>query len=182
MASEVMQMNKLTLSPLMLYGDVEGGWVQYQEELYKVFSKDFKSVGLKFKGKEVKIRYQPIEYGKEEAFFHITCQDYDKDGERVPDFRRCERISWVRTFIEAADTDSQIEFDGYVYNLKIWTEQVKNDFRYHILCEEVRFMVVVAERDRYCLLITAFYFEHNHSLDKKLKKYEEYIKAKNASH
>lgn len=42
-------------------------------------------------------------------------------------------------------------------------------------------MVVVAERDRYCLLITAFYFDHEHSLRKKLKKYEEFIKAKNAS-
>ncbi len=50
MASEVVQMNKFTLSPLMLYDDAEGGWLQYQEELYKVFSKDLKSAGLKFKG------------------------------------------------------------------------------------------------------------------------------------
>ena len=47
--------------------------------------------------------------------------------------------------------------------------------------KELRFMVVVAERDKYCLLITAFYLEHDHSLRKKLKKYAQY-KAKNASH
>ena len=44
--------------------------------------------------------------------------------------------------------------------------------------KELRFMVVVAERDKYCLLITAFYLEHDHSLRKKLKKYAQY-KAKN---
>ena len=175
-------MSTVTLFPLMHYEDAEGGWTQYQEQLYKVFCHDLKDAGLKFQGKAVKIRYQPIEYGKEEAFFHITCQDYDKNGERVPDFRRCGRIKWVRQFIEAADSGMQVEFDGSVYCLKIWTEQTKNDLRYHILCEELRFMVVVAERDRYCLLITAFYFEYDHSLAKKLKKFEVYIKAKNASH
>ena len=181
MAGEVGQMDKIVLSPLMLYEDTEGGWIQYQEKLYMVFCIDMKEAGLKFQGKSVRIRYHPIEFGKEEAFFHITCQDYDNVGERVPDFRRCERIGWIRQFVEAADTGVAIEYEGQVHSLKIWTEQVKNDLRHHILCEELCFMVVVAERDRYCLLITAFYFEHEHSLKKKLKKYEEFIKAKNAS-
>lgn len=97
----------------------------------------------------------------------------------MPDLRRCERIAWVRQFIEAADANVPVEFEGSTYELKIWIERVKNDLRYHILCEELRFMVVVAERDRYSLLITAFYFEYNHTLRKKLEKYKEY-KAKNA--
>ena len=118
-------------------------------------------------------------YGKEEAFFHITCQDYNKDNERVPDFRRCERIKWVKQFIEAADTNSNDEFEGISYELKIWTENYKINLRYHIMCEELRFMVVLEERERYCLLITAFYFDHDHTLKKKFKKYEEY-KAENA--
>lgn len=96
-------MNKIVLSPLILYEDMEGGWTQYQEKLYMVFCRDIKEAGLKFQGKNVMIRYQPIEFGKEEAFFHITCQDYDKVGERVPDFRRCEWLGWIRQFIEAAD-------------------------------------------------------------------------------
>lgn len=73
-------MNKIVLSPLILYEDMEGGWTQYQEKLYMVFCRDIKEAGLKFQGKNVMIRYQPIEFGKEEAFFHITCQDYDKVG------------------------------------------------------------------------------------------------------
>lgn len=174
-------MHKVSLAALIFFEDMEGGWAEYQEKLYSVFCRDLKGTGFTFRGKTVKIRYQPIEFGKEEAFFHITCQDYKKDGDRVPDFRRCERIAWVRQFVEAADADASVEFEGSTYELKIWTERVKNDLRYHILCEELKFMVVVAERDRYCLLITAFYFEHDHSLRKKLEKYKEY-KAKNASH
>lgn len=172
-------MNKVVLNPLILYEDSSGEWAEYEDKIYAVFCRDLKDSGLKYKEKTVKIRYEPIEYGKEEAFFHITCQDYYHSGDRVPDFRRCERIEWVRQFIEAADKDALVEYDGSEYELKTWSEQVKNDLRHHILCEELRFMVVVAERENYCLLITAFYFEYDHSLEKKLRKYQEY-KTKNA--
>ena len=80
-------MDKIVLSPLMLYEDTEDGWIQYQEKLYMVFCRDMKEAGLKFQGKSVRIRYHPIEFGKEVAFFHITCLDYDNVGERVPYFR-----------------------------------------------------------------------------------------------
>lgn len=171
-------MDYLALSSLLLFENMENDWQQYETKLYQIFCRDLKSNSLYFHGKEVHIRYQPMEFNKEEAFFHVTCQDYKKSGDRVPDFRRCERIEWIREFIEAADSNSGIEFNGKQYHLKIWPEQVKNDLRYHILCEELRFIVVVAERDRYCLLITAFYFEHDHSLQKKVKKYNDFCKQK----
>ena len=81
-------MHKVSLAALIFFEDTEGGWAEYQDKLYSVFCRDLKDTGFSFKGKTVKIRYQPIEFGKEEAFFHITCQDYKKDGDRVPDFRR----------------------------------------------------------------------------------------------
>lgn len=40
--------------------------------------------------------------------------------------------------------------------------------------EEERYMVVVERRDSYCLLVTAFYFEQDHSLRKKLQHYGQY--------
>ncbi|MCH5258752.1 MAG: AAA family ATPase [Lachnospiraceae bacterium] len=69
--------------------------------------------------------------------------------------------------------------------VEVWREPYKSNSRVHILPEEERYMVVVECRKDYCLLITAFYFEHDHSLNKKLKKYDEYknelYKAKSAS-
>ena len=71
-------MENVVLSDLLLLEDEENGWKAYEEKLYKIFCDDIKDGGLTFKGKIVKIRYEPIEYGKEEAFFHITCQEYQK--------------------------------------------------------------------------------------------------------
>ena len=146
------------LPDLLLYEDYDS-WEEYQEMLYHIFCEDFKASSPIFENKVVKIRYQPIEFGKEEAFFHLTCQDYKKDGNRIPDFRRSERIKWVRKFIEECK-----ECQG----IKVWEEPYKSNSRVHILLEEERFMVVVEKRKQYCLLITGFYFDQAHTLNKNL--------------
>ena len=160
------------LPKLEFWNDYGNNWDEYQDMLYSIFKTDFIENHPVFEGKQVNIRKHPIEYGKEEAFYHVTCQDYLKNGERVPDFRRCERIRWVRAFIENYNCDSAQCED--CKGVKIWNESYKSAIRVHILLEEERYMVVVEPRDSYCLLITAFYFEHDHSLRKKLQHYEMY--------
>ena len=147
-------------------------WKDYEDLLYSIFKCDFIEDHPEFEGKRVAIRKEPIEYGKEEAFFHVTCQDYLKDGERVPDLRRCERIRWVRAFIENYGCDPSLcpECDG----VKVWSEPYKSTSRVHMLLEEERYMVVIERRGSYCLLITAFYFDQDHKLKKKLKHYDIY--------
>lgn len=167
-----MTRNSCWLPKLEYYEDYDNDYPQYQNNLYEIFSKDFIKSRPVFEEKQVNIRRHPIEYGKEEAFFHVTCQDYLKSGERVPDFRRCERIRWVRAFIENYKCNPKLceECEG----IKVWSEPHKNTTRVHMLLEEERYMVVVERRESYCLLITAFYFEEDHSLRKKLKRYAEY--------
>lgn len=160
------------LPKLELSDDYDNNWEKYQEALYEIFKYDFIFSKPNFEGIPVNIRKHPIEYGKEEAFFHVTCQDYMKNGERVPDFRRCERIRWVKAFIENYNCDSSQceECEG----VKVWSEPYKNTTRVHMLLEEERYIVVVERRNTYCLLITAFFFEQEHSLKKKLKHYQQY--------
>ena len=160
------------LPKLELMDDYDNNWEKYQEALYEIFKYDFMSSKPKFEGIPVNIRKHPIEYGREEAFFHITCQDYMKNGERVPDFRRCERIRWVKAFIENNNCDSSQcgECDG----VKVWSEPYRNTTRVHILLEEERYIVVIERRNTYCLLVTAFFLEYEHSLRKKLKSYQRY--------
>ena len=67
-------------------------WKEYEDMLYSIFKHDFLDDYPCFENVRVNVKHYPIEYGKEEAFFHTTCKDYSGDGERVPDFRRCERI------------------------------------------------------------------------------------------
>lgn len=160
------------LPNLELFDDYNNVWNNYQDALYNIFKNDLVDNPPSFDGRKVKIRWQPIEYDKPEAFFHVTCQDYRKDGERLPDFRRCERIRWVKAFIKNYKCDSSLcdSCEG----VKVWNEPYQNKNRVHILLEEERYMVVVEPREAYCLLITAFYFDHDHALEKKLKHYEKF--------
>ena len=82
------------------------------------------------------------------------------------------RIRWVRAFIENYDCDlSKCEdCDG----VKVWNEPYKSKTRVHLLLEEERYMVVLEERKRYFLLITAFYLDYDHALQKQLKHYKQY--------
>ena len=157
------------------FEDYQNDWVIYENELYNIFKNDFIDSRPHFDNKQVNIRKHPIEYGKEEAFFHTTCQDTLKNGERFPDFRRCERIRWVRAFIENYHCNTNI--CGSCDGIKTWQEPYQNRLRVHILLEEEKYMVVIELRETYCLLITAFYFDYNHALEKKLKRYHKYKNA-----
>lgn len=150
-----------------------GDWGRYEDVLYKVFKKDFIDTKPSFMDKLVGIRKHPMESNKEQTFFHITSQDYAKDGERVPDMRRCERIRWVRSFIEEYDCDPYqcVDCNG----VNVWEEDKQPKWggpRIHLLLEDERFMVVLERRNTYFLLVTAFYFEQDHSLRKKLQQYK----------
>lgn len=151
----------------------EKQWSEYEGFIYSIFYNDFIKTHPCFDNKKVNVRHHPKEYGKEEAFFHLTCQDYLKDCDRVPDFRRCERIRWVRKFIENYDCAEGCEECS---GIKVWDKPFKNNYRTHILFEEEKYIVVLEKRDNYCLLITAFYFNRNHTLEKKLKEYRKYSK------
>lgn len=166
-------MNENCWLPALEYFDDYGNdWTTYESALYSIFKGDFIDSHPLFKNIRVSVKHYPIEYGKEEAFFHTTCKDYTGDGERVPDFRRCERIRWIRAFIENYDCDSSKcdDCDG----VKVWSEPYKSKTRIHLLLEEERYMVVLEKRDGYYLLITAFYLDYDNALMKQLKHYAQY--------
>ena len=77
---------------LLLFKDFKNDYTKYEDALYLIFKRDFIDSTPYFRGLPIRIREYPIEFGKEEAFFHITCQDFFKEHDRNPDFRRCERI------------------------------------------------------------------------------------------
>lgn len=93
-----------------------------------------------------------------------------------PEFEGKEiRIRWVRAFIENYDCDTSkcTDCDG----IKVWEKPFKNNQRIHLFFEEERYIVVLERRENYILLITAFYIEYEHTLEKKVKEFQLY-KAK----
>lgn len=153
--------------------DKYGTWSDYYDLLYEIFKKDFILSKPNFENKPVNIRKFPMEFGKEEAFFHITCQDYLHNRDRSPDLRRCERIRWVRAFIEKYNCDSSLcdDCDG----VKVWPEKNGSKEKINIFLEEERYLVVLEKRPNYYLLITAFYIDRDHTLEKKVKQYYRHI-------
>lgn len=161
-------MNNCFLPEIIKYNS-EIEWEDYYNSLYEIFKRDFldKNRKLTFNDKDVYIKKYPLEGNKEQAFFHITNKEEDSVDDRVPDFRRCERIEWVRLFIENYFCSKKCNCSG-VHN---WIEPFKeNKMRTYIWCESKRFLVVLEDRNNYYLLITAFYVnENNHKKIEKLK-------------
>lgn len=150
-----------------------GDWNSYENKLYSIFHKDFIYNSTIFNDKRVQIRKHPIVYEKEQTFFHITSTNYSFNGDpndRIPDFRRCERIHWIRPMIEI-NSNSTCGLNC----LKIWPEKMRGKVRTNILNEKDKFLVVLEEREEYVLLITAFYIDRKHTLQKKLKSYNKYL-------
>ena len=173
MGCEGYVMNEICWLPALEYFDDYGNdWPTYESALYNIFKEDFLDSYPFYKKIRVKVKHYPIEYGKEEAFFHTTCKDYTGGGERVPDFRRCERIRWIRAFIENYNCDPT-QCEG-CEGVKVWNEPYKGKTRVHLLLEEERYMVILEKRDGYYLLITAFYLDYDNALNKQLKHYEQY--------
>lgn len=146
-------------------------YVEYEERLYSIFKQDFIDSKPTYDGKIVNHKFFPSENGKAEAFYHIISKT-DPDGEnRSPDFKRCERIRWVRKFIE--NYDCNMRNCTSCSGIKVWEEMYHHKKRIHILMEDERYIVVLEKRDGYMLLITAYYIEYEHTLKSKLNKYRQ---------
>lgn len=170
--------------PKLEIRDENKDWLDYENALYEIFLSDFIKSQPLFNNKPVRTRKHPITHGREEAFWHITCQNYIDKDERQPDLRRCERIRWVRKFIENHKCKNP-DCESYCNGIKIWAEKYKNknqknNNRIHILLEEEKYIVILEERDEYNLLITGFYIDQNHFLQKKIREYEEHKKQEAA--
>ena len=158
--------------------EFNGIWELYNKKLYEKFINDFITTPLYFKNKQVQIRINPKQDNYEHAFIHLTCETM-KNGiginDRIPDFRRCERISWNRKIIENypciynCDTCKKILY---------YEEYYKNTIRITLLLYDARFKVILEMRSNYYLLITGYYIKYDSLLEKDKMKAEKFIQQK----
>jgi hypothetical protein len=159
------------LPEIIPFGDYGGDWNRYLEVVYDCFRRDFKerSRQLTFRGRPVSTRYHPAYENKDYSFWHLI-QEGQVEEERTPDFRRCERIGWIRAVIENAGDPS----------VRVWENERLKDRgpdRRVILWLEEEFLVVLADRRNYWLLVTAYTTDRANRIEKLRKEYEAYKQA-----
>lgn len=170
-----MTLNCEWIPEIISLSDFDGDWYRYDEYIYSIFVRDFIENPMIFNGKPLRIRRHPMQCEKEQAYFHVTNKDSSLSttdpNDRIPDFRRCERIEWIRLFLEHYDCNRGCSGCN---GIKVWKEPYKGNKRWHFLFEEFKFLVIIEERVEYFLLISGFYIFNDIVMSKKLRRYNRF--------
>ncbi len=78
-----------------------GSWPEVVTALYAIFDRDFRSGGPSFQGTRIWWN-RTVKAGDqfEEGFWHLISRTDPRTGERLPEFRRAERLPWCRPVID----------------------------------------------------------------------------------
>jgi len=154
------------LPELVYLSDYEGDFEAYIEAVYSYFKADFVENLTYFEGRKISFKRHPEFKGKEMTFWHVTSEGRVEE-ERTPDFRRCERIRWIKPIIENANNPE----------IKVWENQRNKDNRVCFWLESEDYLVVLAKRPNYTMLWTAYLTNFDHTRRKLEKEYQAYKKA-----
>ncbi len=142
----------------------DGKWEPYRDQLYSIFHTDFIASCPLFCGTKVVLGHQKIVDGMEWVFWHII-QEGDDEQNRVPNFRRCERIRWIRFVIENADGGS----------VKVWENKRGKDTRICLCYGDWEYLVILTKRKTHLILVTAYPIEREWTKKKLQKEYNSHI-------
>lgn len=145
---------------------VNANWNTIRVDAYNFYIRDILNPVFFFHNKIVYGSYCPDEECNQETFEHLITRDSD-DSERLPDFDRLRRITWIRPLIEL-----NCECESY----KVWSYYTTSQkLRWNIWCERVAYAVVLEERPRYFRLITAFVVDSRKKIAAWKRDYQDYI-------
>jgi hypothetical protein len=151
------------LVELQTYG---GDWHAYVEVLYGLFRQDFVESTPTYPGRRWAVKRHPEFQGKEATFWHIISEG-DKEAERIPDLRRCERIRWPRCMIDSCATT----------RVRLWKQERRGETRIAIATPGFEYLVILADRGTYVLLWTAFAVDRAHQRRKYEREYLQWQRA-----
>jgi hypothetical protein len=160
------------LPELVLFENSQGDWPRYVEVLHEHFLDDFVRSKPGWPGKRVALKRHPETDGKSATFWHFISEG-DVEEDRIPDFRRCERIRWPRPVMDYFSNQQPAESDRILW----WKEKRKSETRYVLTTEDFSYKVVVADRGDYVLPWTAYYLEYDNARRKLRQKFEGFWRA-----
>lgn len=130
----------------------DGDWETYVDRLYRIYMREIVNGRLTFSGLPIRSRYHPPSRGKGSGFWHVI-QEGPSEEERLPDLRRCERISWISWIIKNVSKEDRISW---------WEERRGSSVDVLIWLEIEDYLVVLSKRRKYYLLKTAYLANRPH--------------------
>jgi hypothetical protein len=134
--------------------------------LYDVFERDFVNSPASYRGNKVWF-FPETEAGKPSIFWHLTSREDKATGERLPDFRRAERLPWSRPMLDNAEDPAILAWDYQEDDGAIKTYVWLRDHDFVVIMKKM------ADKSR--RLITSFWLEYGNTKRKMMKKYENRI-------
>lgn len=141
---------------------VGGDYEKYNETLYEYFKQNLFNQKVYWNNKPISLKRFPEECGKEQSFFHLTTVSANKNvpySDREPDFRRCERLHWIKPSIES-DHKKLCLNDCF----KVYEDTTGRKKRIKLFNYDERYLIILEENEEYYLLVTAFYIEKDYYL------------------
>lgn len=139
-------------------------FVDYENRVFdcmEVYFSEIKNHFI-FNNKPLRFRYLPEVNGRAQVLWHITSTSHG--GERHPDPTRMETALWAYYLLFTCfDTGNQCSY--------AWIRKYTK--RIHIWCVSLQYIVVLEERAKYVLFITAYPTNRIHTQDKLYKEYHE---------
>ena len=161
--------NSLIFPDLIELNQFSGDFKKFFDMVYSIFSNDFIVSNPIFRGKKVSSQRKPEVDGIHRTFYHITHEGED-ETDRMPDFRRMERIRFPKFCIEKCPHTE----------LLIWENKRGRDERTLIFNEIEKYLIVLTKRNDYYLFWTAYLVDKDHSVRKLMNEYQDFIKTKTA--
>lgn len=128
-----------------------GDWDAFVTLAYLVFKEGFLDSFPRFHGQRVSANLSKRDDSSmEEGFWHLITREDKKLKERLPDFPRAERITWVRPIIENFST---VGMDCWKYL------EGNGQLRYYLHAKAVNYLVILEEKPKSFFLVTGFYVD-----------------------
>lgn len=151
------------LPDLVVLDGFANDWPSCCQRLYGEFHRDFIASQPEFRGKRVGVSRSRILEGREAAFHHCVTEGDELEERRGPDYRRCQRLRWIRKLIEAVGTD----------RVRWWREKQGSRRRAYVALPDFSYVVVLEELKSHCVLVTAFPVDRDHSRRNNARRHEE---------
>jgi hypothetical protein len=132
-----------------------GDWQRYEDELYEIYMDTLVRIPPMFRGLTVKTQYRPASKGKGYGFWHVISEG-PVEEDRLPDIKRCARIRWIAWLISNAENNPMVSW---------WENQRGSSTHVVIWIESEDFAVILAKRNGYYLLKSAYWVKSGRKAD-----------------